>query len=44
MNDVLTQNHYDMFGDDLDLENEVIGFVKEPQIPFVLFQFLVCKN
>jgi predicted helicase len=36
MNDVLTQNHYDIFGEGFELENNVIGFVNEPQIPFVV--------
>ena len=33
--DVLTQNHFDMFGENLSNDNKIICVVIEPQIPFV---------
>ena len=44
MSDRLTQNHYQMFGDELTKINPLIAIVIEPQIPFVTFSSnLLCN-
>jgi predicted helicase len=44
LSDRLTQNHYDMFGRELDLENKIISFCIEPQIEFGVLVNQVIAN